>query len=271
MRHALVGLLMAGVLGATTPAISQFSLSFAGPGVRIGFNVPAYPVLERIPGYPVYYAPALNANYFFYDGMYWFFDGNGWYASSWYDGPWYLVDPFDMPVFLLRVPVRYYRHAPVWFHSYAVSAPPHWGEHWGRSWEARRTGWNRSNRAAAPSPAPLPTYQRQYSGGSYPQQAQQAAIQSRSYTYQPKETIGRQHFQQQRTQVTQAPTQSQNAPRPQAVPVQERAQPAARPEPPRAERAPQGQAQAAPAHEPRGEAKGRERREGQDTGQHNGG
>ncbi|MGE5617025.1 MAG: hypothetical protein ACM3X5_08930, partial [Bacillota bacterium] len=201
--------------------MAQLSINFSSPGVSIGVNVPTYPVLQRIPGYPVYYAPGINTNYFFYDGLYWVFDGENWYESSWYNGPWYLVDPYDVPVFLLRVPVRYYHHRPAFFSGWAVDAAPRWGEHWGRSWESRRSGWDRWNRASAPAPAPLPTYQRQYSGSRYPTQlAQQAAIQSRSYSYQPTDNVARQHFAQQRTQARSAPqVQSQAAPQVQQSPI----------------------------------------------------
>ena len=95
--------------------------------MSIGINLPVYPTLQPIPGYPVYYAPGAPTNYFFYDGLYWVFEGGNWYESSWYNGPWYLVDPFDVPVFLLRVPVRYYHHRPAYFRGWDVGAPPRWG------------------------------------------------------------------------------------------------------------------------------------------------
>jgi hypothetical protein len=188
------------LLGTVTPAIAQVSVNFGVPGVSIGINVPIYPTLQRVPGYPVYYAPGLSSNYFFHDGLYWVYESDDWYASSWYNGPWRRVDRFDVPVYVLRVPVRYYRHAPAYFHGWRADAPPRWGEHWGPSWEQRRSGWDRWNRSSAPAPAPLPTYQRQYSGNRYPQQSQQAAIQTRSYRYQPADPVARQHFEHVRTQ-----------------------------------------------------------------------
>jgi hypothetical protein len=209
MRYGLIFLWM--LLCPLTSAFAQLSINFAGPGVSIGVNLPVYPSLERVPGYPVYYAPGVNSNYFFYDGMYWVFSGDNWYASSWYNGPWYGVDPYDVPLYVLRVPVRYYRHAPVYFKSWRADASPHWGEHWGGTWEQRRSGWDHWDHNAVPAPAPLPTYQRQYSGKSYPQVQQQAAIQVQSYRYQPKDPVAQQHFQQ----------------RAQAVPAQQR-QPAER-------------------------------------------
>jgi len=115
------------LLACTMPAMAQVGLSFNGPGVSIGINLPAYPTLQPIPGYPVYYAPSVNTNYFFYDGLYWVYVNDNWYASSWYNGPWHLVDRFYVPDYILRVPVRYYRHAPAYFHGWRADAAPHWG------------------------------------------------------------------------------------------------------------------------------------------------
>jgi hypothetical protein len=110
MRNRLIAL---SLLLGSLPAAAQLSINFGIPGGSIGINVPAYPTLQRVPGYPVYYAPGVSSNYFFYDGMYWVYNQDNWYASSWYNGPWGMVDRFDVPVYLLRVPVRYYRHAPL--------------------------------------------------------------------------------------------------------------------------------------------------------------
>jgi hypothetical protein len=49
------------LVGVSGPAFSQIS---------VGLNVPAYPQLVVVPGYPVYYAPRVDGNLFFYDGMY---------------------------------------------------------------------------------------------------------------------------------------------------------------------------------------------------------
>lgn len=42
--------------------------SLADVSVSIGINLPVYPNLVLIPGYPVYYAPRLQANFFFTRG-----------------------------------------------------------------------------------------------------------------------------------------------------------------------------------------------------------
>jgi hypothetical protein len=167
----------------------------AGAQVSIGINLGAYPDLVAVPGYPVYYAPRLDSNFFFYDGLYWVYAQDRWYASSWYNGPWDMVAPESVPLFVLRVPVRYYRQPPEYFGGWAPEAPPRWGEHWGREWEQRRSGWDQWDRASAPAPAPLPTYQREYSGAHYPRADQQLALRSQNYHYQPREAAVRDQFQ----------------------------------------------------------------------------
>jgi hypothetical protein len=213
MRRALVVLSM--LFLTTTSALAQVSVGvgIGLPGVSIGINVPAYPELVVVPGYPVYYAPRLHSNYFFYDGMYWVYADDNWYASSWYNGPWALVAPEVVPVFVLRIPVRYYRAAPPYFREWRADAPPRWGQHYGPQWEQRRAGWDRWNRGSGPAPAPLPVYQRQYSGDRYPRAVeQQQALHGQRYSYQPRDTVVRQHYQE---YVHRAPatTQRQEAPR----------------------------------------------------------
>lgn len=206
MRHAVIGLLM--LCCSVTSAIAQVSIGIGLPGISIGINLPVYPELVRVPGYPVYYAPRLDSNFFFYDGMYWVYQSDDWYASSWYNGPWGLVDPQYVPLFVLRIPVRYYRSPPPYFREWRADAPPRWGEHWGNDWEQHRSGWDRWNRRSAPAPAPLPVYQRKYSGDRYPQQVErQQALRSQNYRYQPCDPAVRQHDQQQPAPRAPAPVQ----------------------------------------------------------------
>jgi len=196
MRQAILALMVA--CGSITAASAQVSVGVGVslPGVSIGINVPSYPQLVRVPSYPVYYAPGMDANFFFYDGMYWVYQSDNWYSSSWYNGPWLMVSPAFVPVYVLRVPVRYYRAPPTYFHGWRPDGPPRWGDHWGRGWEQQHRGWDRWNRSAVPAPAPLPVYQRQYSGNRYPPVEQQRALQSQNYRYQPRDAVVRQHFEQ---------------------------------------------------------------------------
>ncbi len=199
------------LLWSATSAIAQVSIGIGLPSVSIGINFPLYPELVQVPGYPVYYAPRMDSNYFFYDGMYWVYQSDNWYASSWYNGPWGLVGPEVVPLFVLRIPVRYYRAPPGYFRGWQADAPPRWGDHWGNSWQQRRSGWDRWDRNAVPALAPLPVYQRQYSGDRYPRAEQQPALRTQNYTYQPRETAVRQHYQDQATQ--KAPLSTQPVPR----------------------------------------------------------
>ena len=201
-------------LCSIVPAAAQVSIGVGLPGVFIGINLPVYPQLVRVPGYPIYYAPQMDSNYFFYDGMYWIYDRDNWYASTWYNGPWQLVGPETVPLFILRIPVRYYRHAPSYFHGWSPDAAPHWGEHWGNAWEDGRRGWDNWNHNSVPHPAPLPVYQRQYSGDKYPPMEQQQVLQTRNYRYKPQDTLVRQHYPAAQAQGAPATPLPQAAPRP---------------------------------------------------------
>jgi len=169
------------LVGLSTTARAQISVGVELPSVRIGVNFDTYPDMVVIPGYPVYYDPQADANYFFYDGDYWIFRDDIWYTSGWYNGPWRSVDPDAVPLYLLRVPVRYYRQPPSYFRGWGEDAAPRWGEHWGHQWDQRHSGWDRWNRGSSPRAAPLPVYQRQYTGGRYPDSvARQRVLQSHS-------------------------------------------------------------------------------------------
>ncbi len=195
IRFLVLAILLA--VSHAAAAQSSFSLGYNAPGIGIGINVPSYPNLVRVPGYPVYYAPTMNSNYFFYDGMYWVYRDDDWYASSWYNGPWSGVSHYDVPLYVLRIPVRYYRQPPVYFRGWQRDDAPRWGEHWGRDWEQRRDGWNRWDRRLNPSTAPLPRYQAQYRGDRYPGQDQRHNIHNQQYRYQPKEPVVRDYYRQQ--------------------------------------------------------------------------
>lgn len=190
MRNRLIALSI--MLCLALPASAQVSVSVGFQVANIGISVSTYPNLVLVPGYPVYYASDINSNYFFYDGMYWVFEGDRWYSSFWYNGPWMLVEPEFIPVFILRIPVRYYRHPPAYFGGWQANSPPRWGDHWGNDWAQRRSGWDRWDRQSAPAPAPLPTYQRNYSGARYPSADQQAVVRDQNYRHQPSDPLVRQ-------------------------------------------------------------------------------
>jgi hypothetical protein len=158
--------------------------------------------------------------------MYWVYQGDNWYASSWYNGPWVFVAADVVPLYILRVPVRYYRQPPVYFRAWSPDAPPRWGEHWGGAWAQRRRGWDNWNRSSVPPPAPLPVYQRQYEGNRYPSLQQQPVLQGQHYRYQPRDTVVQQHYQAQRTQSASAsspssPHAGKGAPKERGTPMQD--------------------------------------------------
>jgi hypothetical protein len=183
------------LLGSVAPARAHVSVGIGLPSVQLGIHVPVYPELVVVPGYPVYYAPRAEGNYFFYDGVYWVLHGDHWYASSWYDGPWYVVEPARVPLFVLRVPVRYYRRPPGYFHGWRADAPPRWGERFGRDWERRHAGWDRWDRRHVPRAAPLPVYQRHYVGDRYPRAPEhQHRLRAEHYEYRGREPVTRERF-----------------------------------------------------------------------------
>jgi hypothetical protein len=186
-----VGLAL-GLAGASANA--QISIGIGLPSVQIGINVPQFPQLVVVPGYPVYYAPSVDGNLFFYDGLYWSLNGDSWYSSSWYNGPWNFVEPEAVPMYLWRVPVRYYRRPPPYFRGWGRDEPPRWGEHWGRDWEERHRGWDHWDRREAPPPAPLPDYQRGYRGERYPQGEQQQAMHQQNYHYEHQDPVVRERM-----------------------------------------------------------------------------
>ncbi len=186
------------LIASISSAQAQVDIDVQLPGINIGVDMTSYPELVQVPDYPVYYYPGSNSNYFFYDGLYWVYQRDHWYASSWYNGPWELTQPEYVPLYVLRVPVRYYVSPPVYFRAWSYDAPPRWGEYWGRDWDVRHRGWDHWDHRAIPQPAPLPIYQRQYSGNRYPRAIeQQHAIRVENYRYQPREVITQQRFQPQ--------------------------------------------------------------------------
>ncbi|MES1190389.1 MAG: hypothetical protein ABUS47_04840 [Steroidobacter sp.] len=176
MRYKLIPASL--LLSAMIPVAAEADVS-------IGINLSLYPDLVRVPGYPVYYAPEMDSNYFFYDGRYWVYTDDSWYASNWYNGPWEMIEPELVPLYVLRVPVRYYRRPPAYFRDWSAYSPPHWDEHWGNDWSQHHRNWNRWDRHATPAAAPLPVYQKQYSGDRYPQTDEQQRLQKARYHYQP--------------------------------------------------------------------------------------
>lgn len=195
LRTLGLAVLLAFAPVAAVQAQVSVGIQIGLPGVQIGVNMPTYPQLVRVPGYPVYYDPQASNNYFFYDGLYWVYANDNWYASSWYNGPWELTGRDYVPLYVLRIPVRYYRQPPVYFSGWSRDAPPRWAEHWGREWEQRRPDWDRWDRRKTPAPAPLPRYQQKYPSDRYPTAVErQREILRDNYRHVPREAVTREHL-----------------------------------------------------------------------------
>jgi hypothetical protein len=161
----------------------------------IDVDVPEYPEMQPIPDSPVYYAPTLDSNYFFYDGLYWDYYNDAWYSSAWYNGPWTYVDPIYVPTYVLWVPIRYYRRPPQYWRGWNAARPPRWSEHWGRDWQSRHNQVFRGPQRPGYARAPLPDYQRSFNRSNYPRAPQQQnQIHSQQYSYRPQEHTVQQHY-----------------------------------------------------------------------------
>ena len=188
MRRLLAPLLLSLAAVALPAAAQEYH--------DIDVDLPAYPEMLPVGDLPVYYAPAVDSNYFFYDGMYWDYYDDGWYSSAWYNGPWTLVDPVYVPTYLLWVPVRYYHRPPAYFRGWAADRAPRWGVHWGPRWQEAHNRIYTGARTAVQR-APLPQYQRQFTRQNYPRAPQQQVqLHAQQYNYQPRERVVQQQYQQ---------------------------------------------------------------------------
>jgi hypothetical protein len=161
----------------------------------IDVDLPSFPEMQPIADSPVYWAPSVDSNYFFYDGLFWDFHHDLWHWSAWYNGPWLIADPVYVPTYVLWVPIAYYRKPPHYFRHWNSARPPRWGEHWGHEWQARH---NQVFHGAAGrvARAPLPHYQAQYSRANYPRDVrQQSALHGQHYRYQSRDAGVRQRDQ----------------------------------------------------------------------------
>ena len=210
-------------------AAAALLLAFAFPAAAqeyfdIDVDVQEYPEMVAVPDSPVYYAPGLQSNYFFYDGLYWDYYDDRWYSSPWYNGPWSFVDPVFVPTYVLWVPIRYYHRPPHAWRGWNVNRSPRWGERWGRDWQLRHNEVFRGAQRPQYARAPLPEYQRGYNRANYPRAPQQqSALHSQNYAYRPQENVVREHYDRRGMNAGQAAAQ---------VPQREReaSNPASRPD-----------------------------------------
>ena len=102
----------------------------AGADVKIdiGIGVPPIvlttpPSLVVVPGTPVYYAPDVSANVFFYKGRYYTVANGVWSMAPAYGGPWAVIQIGQVPAPVVAVPVEYYKIPPGQLKKHG---PPPW-------------------------------------------------------------------------------------------------------------------------------------------------
>jgi hypothetical protein len=100
--------------------------------ITIGLGVPAVPPpvvltapppLVVVPGRPVYYAPDVAANLFFYKGRYYTVANGVWSMAPAYTGPWAVIQIGQVPAPVVAVPVEYYKIPPGQLKKHG---PPPW-------------------------------------------------------------------------------------------------------------------------------------------------
>jgi hypothetical protein len=70
------------------------------------------PQLVVVAGTPVYYAPDLPGDFFFYKGRYYTVVNGVWSMAPAYNGPWVVIQMGQVPPPVLTVPVEYYKIPP---------------------------------------------------------------------------------------------------------------------------------------------------------------
>ena len=118
------------LLAASLATVMRGAALAADVHVGINIGVPPPPIvvaepprLVIVPRTPVYYAPSLPANYFYYDGGYYTVHEGSWFYATSYNGPWTFVSVQRVPRPVLAVPVAYYKVPPGhWKHH----GPPPW-------------------------------------------------------------------------------------------------------------------------------------------------
>lgn len=84
--------------------------------INIGLPLPAIvisapPAVVMIPGAPVYFAPDIEVDIFFYRGYWYRPYRQRWYRASHYNGPWCYIAPRAVPNVIVKLPPGY-RHIP---------------------------------------------------------------------------------------------------------------------------------------------------------------
>jgi len=134
------GLLLGGMLLTVAGLVP--APAAARTDVHIGINLGAPPQLVVVPGTPVYYAPAVPYNYFFYGGQYYLFHQGAWLFAPTHNGPWSAIAVEYVPRPILSVPVPYYRAPPPHWKKHGRHGPPPWAPAWGHRKKWKGKDWD---------------------------------------------------------------------------------------------------------------------------------
>jgi hypothetical protein len=101
----LVSVLAAGLFAAPLPAVADVDVHINIP--LPGLVIPAPPALLVIPGTYIYYPPDVDANIFFFHGVWYRSHGKQWFQAGDYNGPWKIVPPGKVPKPVRGLPGNY--------------------------------------------------------------------------------------------------------------------------------------------------------------------
>jgi len=94
-----------------------------------GFHVEAAPEMVMVPGAPVYFAPRVSVDLFFFDGFWFTRDHDHWYRGHDYRGPWKEVNARYVPPPVHRVRSDYRARYAREKHIPYGQLKKHWREH----------------------------------------------------------------------------------------------------------------------------------------------
>jgi hypothetical protein len=127
MKRIVVVDLMA-VIGVclflSAPALANsLSIGMRIDSLNLGIRIGEEPRLVVVPGTPVYEAPGLPYNYFYYHGGYYLYREGTWFWGASYNGPWTVISIERVPRPILMVPAGHYRERP---EHWKRNGPPPW-------------------------------------------------------------------------------------------------------------------------------------------------
>lgn len=134
---ALVGFAFIGTSYLLSPERTSAEVSVhIGIGVPLPIVViPEPPAVVLIPGAPVYYAPDVGIDLFFYSGR-WYREHNGhWYMATYYNGPWAYLPAPRVPAVFIYLPADYYHIPPGHQRIPYGQLKKHW-----KKWETKHHG-----------------------------------------------------------------------------------------------------------------------------------